>query len=587
MGNPKGITTPVTLLSNRATRITGGVLRDRTCKNIENLFRRIDVEALKAVYATPHDSWFAEPEFCGQYLDTAIELYRTTGDESILTGARELVRSIIENQREDGYLGTYHRGLEFEETFGVWNQNFTIMGLLSYFEETEDQAALECTCRCADYLASNFMGVDGPDLFSCVNQGIEHSCLIHQMPRLYALTGRQLYLDFSLFLIEKLESTATKLVTIPLESVNPISTLGCCKAAEILICYQGLVDLHAVTGEDRYLQAAARYWETVNRTQIGITGNGSILELWNYWGNKVLSPSMDVRPNENCVAVCWMKLGAKLFERLGESKYIDAVERTLYNHLLGSQALDGHDFSYYQALHGRKVHEKHPGQYSCCRYRGMSMLAHLPRYVYAKEGNEVQVLLHCGSETALEMHGADVSLSQATDFPRSGTIEIELQPAKDIRFPLKLRIPEWSAVRSVRVDGRELETRQDAGYCVIDRKWPRGGTVVIVELAMPVGSVEGTVEDRPCLACTYGPLVLALDSRYGTPIEDTEIMLEAGIPSLGPEPLPADVWSPMVRFAARGRHRGGVRDITLVDYASAGSVDPAADRFRVWMPFGV
>jgi DUF1680 family protein len=571
-------------LPAQQVRLSGGVLADRCRKNIANLFMGIQVEGLARVYAETHGSWYAEPEFCGHYLDTAAQVHGTTGSDEVLERARHLVESILANQRADGYLGTYERGLEFDGTFSVWNETLTVKGLLSYYEETRDARALSAAMRCVDRLAGAYMAPDGPDLFRSVNQGVENLCIISQLPRLYALSGKQLYLDFAVHLLDRAEATGLKLVTGP-GLPAPISSIGCLKGAEMLICYAGLVDLHRVTGDGTYLSAATGYWDAVCDSQIGPTGNGSIAECWTYLdlSRLALSVPAELRPNENCVAVTWMKLSAALFGQTGRGAYIDAMERTLYNHLLGAQALDGTDFSYYQATRGRKVHATDPGQYSCCRYRGMNMLAHLPRYVYAESDDALAVNLYCGSEAEASIAGHPVTIVQETDYPRTGRVAFQVRAEEGGEFVLALRMPAWCRSASIAVNGQPEPATSRDGYLRIERAWSAEGDRVELEFDMPVGSIAGRCDDRDVVAVTYGPLVLALDSCYGVPIEGTELVVSQGMCRRVPESAP-DGLTPLVRFRSPGRHLGAPVTLTLVDYASAGSVDPERDRFLTWLP---
>jgi hypothetical protein len=568
-------------LPTSQVRLSGGVLADRCRKNIENLFMSLDVEAMKEVYATTHGEMFAEPEFCGHYLDTAMQVFGTTGDPEALDRARALVDAIIRGQRADGYLGTYHEGLEFGQTFSVWNQSFTIRGLLTYYEGTGDERALEAAGRCADYVARAYLQPDGPDLLLAGNQGVQHACILDQVSRLYLMTGEQLHLDFCQFIVRKLESSAIKVLTV----AHPIGEMGCWKAIEMMVLYQGVLRLYRATGDEAYLEATRRYWSGVEGTQVGITGNGSIGEMWTYLcpARRALSLSTDLNPNENCVAVGWMKLSAALYELLGDPKYVDALEKSLYNHLLGAQALDGSDFSYYQGTRGRKVHATHPGQYSCCRYRGMNMLAHLPRHVYAEADDALMVNLYCSSTAEASVGGRAVAVTQETDYPRTGRVALQVRAEGGGEFALALRMPGWCPAAEVTVNGQQEPATPEDGYIRLAREWSPDGDRVELELRMPVGSTPGRVEERDVAAVTYGPLVLALDSRYGVPIEGTELVVSEG------ECRPAEAGAPdalvhLVRFESPGRHRGEPVTLTLVDYASAGSVDPERDRFRTWLP---
>ncbi len=562
-----------------STQINGGILKDRYQKNIHNYFMKININNLKKVYAETHDSWYAEPEFVGKYLDTAIQLYLNNGEKEILNLAKELTFSIIDNQREDGYLGTYHPGLEFDDTFSVWNQNITIMGLLSYYDVTKDNIVLDAVIRCADYISINYMRKDGPDLFNTINQGIENSCILRQIVRLYGITGKKIYKNFCDFIIKKWEATTLKLVSNP-----KIFHLGCRKAIEMLICYQGLVDYGIQNGNKDYLNSAARYWDDINDTQIGITGNGSIAEVWSLLRNNPVLLNNDINPNENCVAVGWMKFCMALFSLDAEIKYMDAFEKTLFNHLLGSQALDGSDFSYYQGNYGRKLHNTLPGQYKCCSYKGMNMLSHLPKFIYWKSKKGFVIALYCDSESYSEYQGVKVKFLQKTEYPREGKVLINVQPESDIKFMLKLRIPSWCKRAHVTMNGNVLPVKNDCGYIIIEKIWQATGDVIEISLDMSIKCIDAVVDETESIAVTYGPILLAIDSRYGTPIDSTEIKLKEDCVVL--KSVLADVagYAPLVKFMHSGRINGKLKEITLVDYASAGSIDNIKDRFRVWLP---
>lgn len=320
------------------TKITGGVLHDRSIKNLENLFLKIDVEEMENVYVGEHEAFYAEPEFCGKYLDTACQLYQTTGDQEILDRAHRVVESIRKNQRVDGYLGTYKKGLEFDVTFSVWNEQFTIMGLVSYFQTTGDQAALDAATRCADFIAETYLKPDGPELLRAMHQGTQNSCILIEVARLYRITSKQLYLDFCNYIIEQWEASTLKFISLPQGKPFPFSTIGCFKAAEALICYRGILELYRIVEDPGFLAAATKYWEVINNWQIGITGNGSIGEFWNYTGGAKTPISSNLLPNENCVAVCWMNLAMDLLSLPGESRFADAMEQTLYNHPRGTSS---------------------------------------------------------------------------------------------------------------------------------------------------------------------------------------------------------------------------------------------------------
>ncbi len=577
---------PIEYLPNGVTRLTGGILEDRCRKNMENLYMKIDKDELVRVFEETHDPWYAEPEFVGHYLTAAPFFYKSFQKREILERNREIVAGIIRNQPESGYLGTYHEGLEFDYTFSVWNQNFVIKGLLAHYEWTGNEKALEAAMKCADYLANAYLYSDTPDILYGLNQGIQHATILEEIAHLYRLTGKKLYLDFAEFIIKKLENSTIKVITVPNKApVWAISSMiGCTKGIEMFIIYFGVLEMYRITGDEKYLDAAKNYWSCLRTKYIRQTGNGTIGEHFNFGvGNTPVDLSNDLKPNENCVAMGWMKFSAELARYTGESKYFDELEKTLYNHLIGAQALDGSDFSYYQGNFGYKIHQKDPGQYSCCRYRGMKIMSYLPGYVYMQNGSEIMVNLYTPSATTARVGQPTVVIDQETRYPKDGEVNISVETKRDMSFDLLLRKPGWCEQAKVTVDGEEVDPGIKNGYMVVGNEWTEGSHRVRLELEMKFDFFEAEIEEEERLAVKYGPLMLAVDSRYATPAGFTMIR-KTGTPELSISPVPDGQNIPQVKFLTEGRVHGRKTMITLVDYASAGSQAPGIDEFRMWIP---
>lgn len=113
---------------------------------------------------------------------------------------------------------------------------------------------------------------------------------------------------------------------------------------------------------------------------------------------------------------------------------------------------------------------------------------------------------------------------------------------------------------------------------VIDREWSSEPTSVVLDFPLELRSEVHEVDHVPCVAVQRGPVVMAIDSRH-QPIEGLRIKL----------PLDHQGDTPDAQESIVGCSVGGVLDgqagtVRLVDYASAGSIDPERDRFRVWVP---
>ncbi len=565
--------------TSRPARFTSGILGDRLHKNIANLLLRIDTQHFTDAYRQEHDRGFAEPEFAGHYVDAALAAWRSSADPVFSDRAAQVAETMVRHQRADGYLGTYRPGLEFDPTFSVWNQQFSIMALLLYHQHSGDRAALAAAVRCADYIATSYSRADGPSLFAAINQGMENSCILIEFVRLFDLTGEPRFLEFAQWIVARWESGSTRLVSATEMGLPVWTTIGTFKALESILCYRGILRLGCTTGNVRYVNAVRAYWEDLRQWMIGPTGNGAIWEFWNPSAAQPLELTNEFRANENCVAVGWMQLSAELFRLTGDPAYMDEFEKTLYNHLLGSQAIDGHDFSYYQGHLGAKVHATMPNRYSCCRYRGMTMLTQLGEHVITHRDDGLAVVLYGSSTVDTAVDGVPVRVRQATDYPRDPTVGISVDPASPVAFTLGFRVPATAEIETVSLNAEVVAVERSGGFASIRRIWSPGDRV---EVAFRLRTVrtEAVINDRPVVLTTYGPLVLAIDTHEGTPLDSTVVDLRSGA-ALQPA-HPSD-WSRIVRFTVDGAIGRSAYPVTLVDYASAGSIAPREDRFRIWV----
>jgi hypothetical protein len=113
----------------------------------------------------------------------------------------------------------------------------------------------------------------------------------------------------------------------------------------------------------------------------------------------------------------------------------------------------------------------------------------IPNYIIhmwmATHDNGLAATLY-GPSTVTAMAGAAVSvkLSTSTDYPFGEAIAIEVDPAKDVAFPLYLRIPGWCKAPRITVNGSKLPASPDAkGFAKVARTWTRGD---VVQLQFPM-----------------------------------------------------------------------------------------------------
>lgn len=470
---------------------------------IDALIWKIGPQAHADAYVGDHDGGFAESEFAGKYLDTCVRLAATDHDPEraakAFQDAKTVARSIISNQYADGYIGGMVRGKE-KCAFAVWNQAFTMIGLCSFAaafpRDPLAEAAKEAARKIAHYNAKIFM--NDKSILDGGNNGSQHLSLLLGLTRLYKLSPDELTRDFIVHIVGCIESSDNNFF-----SFDSILDLRSKKGIENFVILIGMLEYGDLFDDLSALAACEKYWDELAETQIRKNGNGTVHEVWTDGGNKPRLVGLDENPDENCVAVGWIELSLALYWRKGGKKYIDAVERSVFNHLLGALSEDGTDFAYYQPNFGRRITKTIDGYYQCCRYRGFSAVSLLPLLTFRRAGDTLESMLYTGCEYSDD----DVKICEKSIYPYGNRAEIKVEKTGISLKTLRLRTPD-NAGMSVHIDGQIFTDIQD-GYIVLDlEKLPEKFTVDIDFDIKPVLNLVD-IDGKKYAYGEYGCLLLA------------------------------------------------------------------------------
>ena len=140
--------------------------------------------------------------------------------------------------------------------------------------------------------------------------------------------------------------------------------------------------------------------------------------------------------NETCAAIGNDYWNHRLFLLHADAKYIDVMERTLYNGLLSGVSLDGKSFFYPNPLESAGQHQRSPWfGVACCPGNMTRFLASVPGYVYAQQGDTLYVNLFVAGTAEVKMDGGrTVKLVQETRYPWDGAVRMTVSPASAGRF---------------------------------------------------------------------------------------------------------------------------------------------------------
>ena len=297
--------------------------------------------------------------------------------------------------------------------------------------------------------------------------------------------------------------------------------------------YSGVADVAALTGDEKLLNAVDRIWENMVSKKIYVNGGIGAVPSGERYGDNYELPNTTAY-NETCAAIANVYWNERMFLLHGDSKYIDVLERSLYNGLLSGIELDGKSFFYSNAMQVKNsfshnsLEVTRAGWFdcSCCPTNLVRLLPSVPGYMYAQEADNVYVNLFANSTTELNVHNKSVRLEQQNNYPWEGNLKFIVSPKTTDAFNLLIRIPGWaqnsvvpsdlySFVNSsedkieVKVNGQPVEYTMQKGYAVLTRKWKKGD-VVEMNLPMEVRLVKANDNlkaDNGKVAVERGPLV--------------------------------------------------------------------------------
>ncbi|HEX4285488.1 MAG TPA: beta-L-arabinofuranosidase domain-containing protein [Terracidiphilus sp.] len=254
-----------------------------------------------------------------------------------------------------------------------------------------------------------------------------------------------------------------------------------------LLC-TGIAAAARVNGDERYRETAVRLWENMVYRRMHLTGGVGAYAQEEKFGPDYALPNNAY--NETCAAV-----GAGFFHHnmnmaFGHARYVDELERVLYNGALAGVSLKGDRYFYENPLEANTSRERWSWHdCPCCPPMFLKMMGALPSYIYATDDKSAYVNLFIGSKATMEVNGAKVSIRQTTRYPWHGSVRITVDPEQAASFAVMLRIPAWCTGESVKVNGQSVPTQQKTrGYVRIDRTWNRND-VVELEMPMPIRQV--------------------------------------------------------------------------------------------------
>ena len=450
----------------------------------------------------------------------------------------EVISYIAAAQEEDGYLYTAWtlKALETQDhvnccyrqerwdnissSHELYNCGHMYEAAVAHYTATGKKSFLEIATRSADLICDVF----GPGK----NEGVPgHQEIELGLAKLYRATGNEKYLNQAKwFLSQRGKSRQRSEYS---QSHLPVfeqkEAVGHAVRANYM--YSAMADVAAFTGDMNFLKAINTLWENVVDTKLYVTGGCGARHSGEAYGDNYELPNASAYC-ETCAAIANVYWNHRMFLMHGESKYIDVMERSLYNNVLSGVGLDGMSFFYPNPLESKHGNQRSPWfGCACCPSNVCRFIASVPGYVYAVKDDALYVNLFIDSKSKFKVGGNDITIKQTTEYPWNGKVIIEITGGK---AELKIRVPDWARgvfdssklyeltetnkeKPQLLLNGKPVDMELKNGYASVKRNWIKGDTVE-VSLPMPIQRIvcDERVQDnigKTAIQC--GPLVYCIE----------------------------------------------------------------------------
>jgi len=293
--------------------------------------------------------------------------------------------------------------------------------------------------------------------------------------------------------------------------------------------FSSAMQAYLVLGNKKHLQAAQNGFDFVRSAQSFATGGWGPDELFRVPGSGEVGASLTKSHagfETPCGAYAHFKIGRYLLAVTGDSRYGDSMESVLYNTILGAKPLkeDGTSF-YYSDYNMQATKGYHPDKWPCCSGTFPQITADYGISSYFQDAEGVFVNLYVPSRLTWRQHGANVSLTQRTEYPHAAHTEMEIKSDRETKFALRLRIPAWAGPKTVlSVNGKRVSSDLTPGrFATITRTWKSGDRIAI-EFDIPLTLEPVDPQHANLVALKHGFLALFAVTPQATTVTRASLL---------------------------------------------------------------
>lgn len=451
------------------------------------------------------------------YLDTLIMWIAAAQEDD---GYLYTYRTIMGEEADTGWAGTRRWEKTHMHSHELYNIGHLYEAAVAHHQATGKENFLDVALKSADLVCGTF----GPE-------GIKsypgHQEIEMGLVKLYRLTGDKKYLNTAKFLLGSRKGGMTYN-----QSHKPVNEQSEAVGHAVRACYMysGMADIAALTGDSTYIDALDRIWEDVVGTKTYVTGGLGSVGDHEGFGEPYELPN-EKAYCETCAAIANVFWNHKMFLLNEEAKYIDVLERSLYNNVLAGVSIGGTKFFYSNPLEWDHQYGRSEWfNCACCPSNISRFIPTMPSYIYAKTDNDLYVNLYVNSELKTEIAGKEQDIRVKSDFPLNGKVSLRVLTEEPGRFAIRFRYPGWMKGEvlpsdlyrmmtpgtdslGIMINGEEAAYRMINGYMVIDREWQKGDAIQFYfpMVAQKIVAHANVEENTGKVAIQRGPLVFCVE----------------------------------------------------------------------------
>ena len=476
----------------------------------------------------PHFFWDSDVAKVLEGIANSLSLHP---DKELEAEYDKIIDLIASAQQPDGYLNVYFTVVEPEqrwkkisETHELYCAGHLLEAAVAGYTLLGKRKFLDVMCRYIDYIDTVFGKEAGKLRGYPGHQEIELALI-----RLYEVTGNKKYADLSKFFID--ERGQEPHFYRDIQKHNPVYGLDEVQShipvreqneavghsVRAVYMYSAMTDQARIYNDTELFEVCEKIYNNITQKRMYITGGiGSTFHGEAFTTDYDLANGTSMYA-ESCAAIGLARFAGRMFNITGNSKYVDTVERAIFNGILSGISLDGKKYFYTNYLevddnyfpYNAGARERQPWFWcSCCPTNFCRFLPEMLQYLWSESDDEVTLNIPVANTFA----GRFGELEVQSLYPYDGAVAVTVKTAG--KFKLSIRVPGWCKGATFLLNGEKVETEIRHNSVTFDRNWQNGDKIEYM-LPMPVEVMRSNSKvtgNNGRIALMRGPLVYACET---------------------------------------------------------------------------